>query len=317
MSPVLLFGLILLLTFGVLVWMLRPSKTEADIQRHLSNIGGIYGTTADAATILKQESLSTVPFISDLLSKFPGATKLRLLIFQAGLTWTVAKLLAGSIVATAVAGWVASIFITFPLSFFIAVAVGFAPYGFLLWKRSARFQRFGDLLPDAIDLMSRALKAGHATTSMIEMVAQETPDPVASEFRLVFEQQNLGLPIRDAILNLAERVPIDDVRFLATAILVQKETGGNLAEILDKTAVIMRERIRLKGQVRIYTAQGRVSGWVLCMMPFIMFLLLTLVHPEYERKLWTDPLGIRLIYVGLFMMALGVLVIRKIVDIKV
>ncbi|HLY62096.1 MAG TPA: type II secretion system F family protein [Terriglobia bacterium] len=317
MSPVLLFGFLLLLTFGVLVWMLRPSKTEADVQRHLSSIGGIYGASGEAATILKQEALSSVPLVSEFLGKFPGAIKLRLLIFQAGLTWTVARLLVGSLVAAGLAGWVSSWFLSFPMPLVAAGAMGFAPYGFLLWKRGARFQRFGEILPDAIDLMSRALKAGHATTSMIEMVAQETPEPVAGEFRLVFEQQNLGLPIRDAILNLAERVPIDDVRFLATAILVQKETGGNLAEILDKTAAIMRERIRLKGQVRIYTAQGRVSGWVLGMMPFIMFVLLTLIHPDYEKKLWTDPLGIHLIYAGLFMMGLGILIIRKIVDIKV
>src|SRR5690242_6574157 len=259
MSPLVLFGLILLLTFGVLVWMLKPSKAEADIQRHLSSIGGIYSASGDAATILKQEALSSVPLLSELLEKVPGTTKLRLLIFQAGISWTVAKLLAGSIFAAALALWGATIFSSMPIPIIAAAAVGSAPYGFLVWKRSSRFHRFGEILPDAIDLMSRALKAGHATTSMIEMVAQETPEPVASEFRLVFEQQNLGLPIRDAILNLAERVPIEDVRFLATAILVQKETSGNLAEILDKTATIMRERIRLKGQVAIYTAQGRVS----------------------------------------------------------
>jgi tight adherence protein B len=317
MSPLLLFGLILLLSFGVLVLMLRPSKTEADIERHLLSIGGIATTSGDAATILKQESLSSIPALSDLLGKLPGATKLRLLIFQAGLTWTVAKLLMGSLVAVGLTAWVSSLFFSMPVPVIAAGAVGFAPYGYLLYKRGARFRRFGELLPDAIDLMSRALKAGHATTSMIEMVAQETPDPVASEFRLVFEQQNLGLPLRDCVLNLTERVPIDDVRFLVTAILVQKETGGNLAEILDKTAVIMRERIRLKGQVQIYTAQGRVSGWVLCSMPFVMFILMTLIDPAYERKLWTTPLGIHLIYAGLIMMALGVFIIRKIVDIKV
>ena len=140
---------------------------------------------------------------------------------------------------------------------------------------------------------------------------------MASEFKIVFEEQNLGLPLRDAMLNLANRVPLDDVTFLVTAILVQKETGGNLAEILDKTAFIMRERMRLKGQLRIYTAQGRASAWVLCLLPFVMVLLMTLLNPEYERKLWTDPLGIRFVYVGLVMMGLGVLVIRKVIDIKV
>jgi tight adherence protein B len=116
---------------------------------------------------------------------------------------------------------------------------------------------------------------------------------------------------------LSERVPLEDVRFLATALLVQRETGGNLAEILDKTAAVMRERIRLKGQLRIYTAQGRVTGWILCLLPFIVFFLINLVNRDYEKKLWTDPLGLHIVYAGLIMMVAGILVIRKIVDIKV
>ena len=195
--------------------------------------------------------------------------------------------------------------------------MGLVPYGFLYWQRMMRFRRFEEILPDAIDLMSRALKAGHAVTSMIEMVSQETAEPVASEFRTVFEEQNLGLPLRDAMLNLAHRVPLNDVQFLVTAVLVQKETGGNLAEILDKVAFIMRERMRLKGQLRVYTAQGRLSGWILCLMPFAMVGLMYALNPEYEKKLWTEPLGIYFIYAGLILMAIGILVIRKVVDIKV
>ncbi len=318
MSPFLLFGLLMLLTFGVLVWLLRPSKTETDLQRHLSSISDIYTAESEEANILKREALSSIPFLNDVLHRIPGTLKLKLLIFQAGQTWTVATVLLSSLMAAALALWGASIVIpALPLVILAAALVGLSPYIYLLWKRAARFRRFEEILPEAIDLMSRALKAGHAVTSMIEMVSQETAEPVASEFRIVFEEQNLGLPLREAVLNLANRVPIEDVRFLVTAMLVQKETGGNLAEILDKTAFIMRERARLKGQVRIYTAQGRVSGWVLCMMPFVMFLLLYLVHPDYERKLWTNPLGLHLIYVGLAMMAIGVLIIRKIVDIKV
>ena len=149
------------------------------------------------------------------------------------------------------------------------------------------------------------------------MVGREVAEPVASEFRTVYEEQILGLPLREAVLNLAERVPRDDMRFLATAILVQKETGGNLAEILDKTAAVMRERVRLRGQLRIYTAQGRVTGWILCSLPFILFALIGLVNPDYEKILFKDPLGIHLVYFGLFMMAAGILVIRWIIDIKV
>ncbi len=318
MSPLLLFGLLLLITFGVIVWMLKPSKTETDVQRHLSNIGTFHTLDADASTILRQEALSSIPWLNDLLHYIPRALQLRLLITQAGRNWSVASVLFGSVAAGFAAGAAASVFApVVPLPLLAGGAVAFAPYSYLLWQRAARFRRFEEVLPEAIDLMSRALKAGHAVAAMIEMVGQETSEPVASEFRMVFEEQNLGLPLREAILNLARRVPSEDVLFLSTAILVQKETGGNLAEILDKTAFIMRERLRLKGAVRIYTAQGRVSGWVLCMMPFIMFAVLSIVNPSYESKLWKDPLGLDLVYGALGMMAIGVLIIRKIVDIDV
>lgn len=318
MSPIILFGLLLLATFGVLVWVLRPTKTEADVQRHLSSISQIHGTEAEGATILKQETLSSIPLLNTVLQRIPAASELRLLIGQAGLTWTVATVILGSLVAAVATGWGSSYFVhDILLNLILGAAAGSIPYAFLFWKRASRFRRFEDGLPEAIDLMSRALKAGHAVASMIEMVSQESAEPVASEFKVVFEEQNLGLPLRDAMLNLAKRVPLEDVTFFVTAVLVQKETGGNLAEILDKTAFIMRERMRLKGQLRIYTAQGRASAWVLCLLPFAMFVMMTMLNPEYERKLWTDPLGLKFVYVGLAMMAFGIFAIRKIIDIRV
>ncbi len=318
MTLVFLFILLLLLSFGVLIWFLKPTQTEADIQRHLTSIGRMYAMGSDGVTILKQETLSSIPWLNDILRDVPGCLRLRLLIVQAGRTWSVATVIIGSLLASVLVAWVSSFFVPIPVFvLLIALAVGSLPYVYLLVLRATRFRRFETILPEAIDLMSRALKAGHAVTSMIEMVAQETAEPVAGEFRIVFEEQNLGLPIREAILNLTRRIPLDDVRILATAMLVQKETGGNLAEIMDKTAFIMRERARLRGQLRIYTAQGRVTGVILCALPFIMFLLLNLVNHEYEKKLWTDPLGIHLIYAGLVMMAIGVLAIRKIINIEV
>ena len=318
MSPVILFGLLLLLTFGALVWALKPTKPETDIQRHLTSIGRMYAVDTDGTTILKQELLSSLPWVNTILGRVPGCLRLRLLITQAGGNWSVSTLLLGSLVGTLLAAWLGTVFVPgLLLALALGAAVGFAPYGYLLVKRAARFSRFNTFLPEAIDLMARALRAGHAVTAVIEMVAQETAEPVASEFRVVFEEQNLGLPFREAFLNLAERVPLEDVRFLATAILVQRETGGNLAEILDKTAAVMRERIRLKGQLRIYTAQGRVTGWILCLLPFIVFLLINLVNRDYEKKLWTDPTGLHVVYAGLIMMVVGIFAIRKIVDIKV
>jgi tight adherence protein B len=172
-------------------------------------------------------------------------------------------------------------------------------------------------LPEAIDLMGRALRAGHAIISAVQIVSEETSEPLAAEFRAVFDEQNLGLAIREALLNLVSRVPTDGVRFLATAILLQKETGGNLAEIMDKAASVMRERMRLKGQLRVYTAQGRLTGWFLCCLPFFVFGLISVVNPDYERLLWTSAIGVRLIYGALALMLLGVYTIRRIISIKV
>lgn len=318
MSPVLLFGLLLVLSFAAVAWVLKPTKTESDVQRHLSSIGRMYVTDFQGTTILRQEALSTVPWVNSLLQQIPRIAMLRLLITQAGSTWTVGSLIFGSTLATLVVAWVLSLFVpALSLAIAAGVAVGLTPFGYLYVKRAARFRRFDALLPEAIDLMSRALRAGHAVTSAIEMVSEEIAEPIASEFGIVFKEQNLGLPIREAILGLVERVPLEDVRFLATAILVQKETGGNLAEVLDKTAAVMRERIRLKGQLRIYTAQGRITGWVLCLLPFIVFFVINLVNHDYEKKLWTEPLGLHLVYAGLVMMAIGIYVIRKIIDIRV
>jgi tight adherence protein B len=149
------------------------------------------------------------------------------------------------------------------------------------------------------------------------MVGNEIGDPVGEEFRALSKEQALGLPIREAMMNLVERMPIDDLRFLATAILLQKESGGNLAQILDKTTAVIRERARLRGQLAIYTAQGRITGYILCAAPFLMFGLVSVMNHDYEKTLFTTPLGLKMVYGGLILMVLGVLAIRKIIDVKV
>jgi tight adherence protein B len=317
MSPVILFGLVLILCFGVVLYFLRPTQAETAIGRQLAAIEGERAVSA-GTTILKEEKLSSIPWLHEVLRQMPGSQALVRLIKQSGSHWRISIVVPISLLGVAV-GWLVVSFWTssFALCAGTGVAVGLAPYGYLYWLREARFRRCEALLPEAVDLMARALRAGHAVASVLEMVGREVAEPVASEFRTVYEEQILGLPLREAVLNLAERVPRDDMRFLATAILVQKETGGNLAEILDKTAAVMRERVRLRGQLRIYTAQGRVTGWILCSLPFILFALIGLVNPDYEKLLFTDPLGIHLVYFGLFMMAAGILVIRWIIDIKV
>lgn len=315
--PVLLFLLLLVFSFVVVFYLLKPTKAETAVQQHLEEIKDSRSELT-GQTILKEEGYSSSPEISQIVQQIPGAVETLNLIRQSGKPWTVSSVMGISVLATAVVAGISSLFLPAVL---LAVAAGLIagsiPYIALLVIREQRFRKCDELLPEAIDLMARALRAGHALTAVIEMVSTEIADPISTEFKRLHEEHQLGLTLRDATMNLVSRLPRDDMRFLATAILLQKETGGNLALILDKTAAVARERARLRGQLRIYTAQGRITGWVLCLMPFIMFGLLSAINWDFEKLLVTEPLGRTLIYIGLGLMVLGVLVIRKIIDVQV
>jgi len=315
---VMLFVLLLLVTFGILFFFLKPTKAERAVEQQLDGIQESRTVITAGPTILKEEQRSSAPWLDQQLMQLPGASALSVLIKQAGQKWQLSTVFFSSLVAAIIVGWMASlIFSSAGPGVLLALAAGLAPCLFLYMVRGMRFRKFDNLLPEAVDLMARGLRAGHAVNAVLEMVATEIADPVGAEFRTLHEQQLLGLPARDAMMNLVQRMPSDDMRFLATAILLQKETGGNLVQILDKTAAVMRERSRLRGQLRIYTAQGRITGWILCIAPFIMFALIGLVNPSYEKVLFKEPLGLDMIYTGLTMMLLGILIIRKVIDIKV
>jgi tight adherence protein B len=317
MPPILLFSLLLIFTFVVVLYLLRPTKTEAAVQQHLKNIQ-VTHPDSTGNTILKDEGYSSNPAISQIIRQIPGSVGTLDLIRQSGQEWDVSVVMGSSLLMTVLVGWIASLFVPeILLAALAGVVAGSAPYIYLLILREARFRRCDQLLPEAIDLMARGLRAGHALTAVLEMVGNEVAEPIASEFRRLHEEHALGLTLRDATLNMISRLPRDDMRFLATAILLQKETGGNLAIILDKTSAVARERARLRGQLRIYTAQGRITGWILCLMPFIMFGLLSMVNWKTEKILFTDDLGRTAVYSGLVFMAIGILVIRKIINVKV
>jgi tight adherence protein B len=212
---------------------------------------------------------------------------------------------------------VTSLFLPGSVAVFLGLVIACIPYVYLFIRRERRFRQCDRLLPDAIDLMARGLRAGHALPAVLQMVGDEIAEPLGAEFRNLHEEQLLGLPLREAVMNMVRRIPRDDTRFLATAILLQKETGGNLAVILDKTAAVARERERLRGQVRIFTAQGRATAWILCSMPFFMFVILSIISWRTERYLFTDHMGKIAIYTGVILMACGVLLIRRIVNVKV
>jgi len=318
MAAMILFVFVLALSFGVLVYFLRPTATEAAVQQQLAGIDAGRATGNDATTIVREQGFSANPVFNDLIRDLPGSRALLRLIRQAGQHWQVGSVFLFSILAILLGWWLASLIVSnLVLEAMFAITLALLPYIYLYIVRSIRFRRFANQLPEAVDLMARGLRAGHAVTAVLEMVGQEIAEPVASEFRALHEQHVLGLTMRDAMLNLVDRVPLDDVRFLTTAILLQRETGGNLAQILDKTAVVMRERSRLRGQLRIYTAQGRITGWILCIMPFVMFGVLSAVNRNYEKILFTDPTGLHMLYFGIVMMILGVLIIRKIISVKV
>src|SRR5438477_1036044 len=312
-----LFVLLLVFSFGIAFYMLRPTKTEAAVQQHLEEI---QSTRAEETgqTILKEKLFSSNVELSNLIREFPGGLYTLELIRQSGQNWMVSSVMGISLAATVLTAWISSYFLpSVLLAVFAGILAGAIPYIVLLIMREQRFRKCDALLPEGIDLMARGLRAGHALSAVLEMVGNEIAEPISSEFKRLHEEHQLGLTLRDATMNLVRRLPRDDVRFLATAILMQKETGGNLAAILDKTGAIARERARLRGQLKIYTAQARVTGWVLCSMPFIMFGLLSTLNWEFEKLLFTEDLGRVFVYTGLGLMFLGVLVIRKIIDIRV
>ena len=317
MSIILLFLLLLLMLFGLLLYLLKPTAMEKAVHEQLANIDAGKTGAVERESILKQESVRSTA-VEDLARNLPWADPGAKLIRQAGKEWSFGSVSLFSVVAAAVTYWLASLFDSPVLMCaLIAIGVALAPYIYLYILREVRFSKFGDLLPEAVDLMSRGLRAGHSIAAVLEMVGNEVADPIGSEFRALHKEQSLGLPMRDAMQNLIDRVPLDDLRFLATAILLQKESGGNLAQILDKTAAVLRERARLRGQLRIYTAQGRVTGYILCAAPFLMFGIISMVNHDFEKPLLNDPFGLKMIYVGLGLMVIGILAIRKIVDVEV
>lgn len=191
------------------------------------------------------------------------------------------------------------------------------PFAWLLTKRKMRMASFAAQLPDALELVARALRAGHSLAAGMHVVAEEMPQPIAQEFNRVYEEQNLGIPIDDSLKNMCERVPNLDLRFFVTSVLIQRQTGGDLAEILDKIGYVIRERFRILGQVKALTAEGRLSGVILIALPFGLFLMMMHIKYDYVEKLWTHPLGIKMAIGALIMQILGAVVIRKIVNIKV
>jgi tight adherence protein B len=318
----LLFLVFLLLTFTVVVLVTRPTAAERTIDVRMARLNESPRQTVppagEALGLVKLDRLSRIGWLDDLLQGWNPAQRLHLLIMQAESPWTVTGVLLASL-GLACIGYAVGVYAA-PnalLALVVSMACAAFPCLILRYQRKQRLKKFSRHLPEAIDLMSRALRAGHSVTAAIEIVGEECPEPVRTEFREVYRQQNFGLPAREALVQLAKRIPLPELNFVVTAMLLQKETGGNLVEVLERTTAVIRERLRIEGEIRIYTAQGRLTGWILSLLPIAMFFLLSLANRGYTRVLIEDPTGRKLIYTGLGLMLLGGLAIRKIVNVKV
>jgi len=313
---------VLALCFAVVMLATRPSSTERAIEGRIARMSGAplahAGAPDQFVDFVKQRVFSAVPRLDAFLRRLRPAQKIDLLIQQAESSWTVAGVLTGCLLL-GVVGFAAGYYGLPSALYAMVPAVVFAatPLLLLRWQRSRRLRLFNRHLPETIDLMARALRAGHSVAAALEMVGEESPEPVRSEFREVYRQQNFGLPTREALVQLGERIPLPELNFVITAMLLQKETGGNLVEVLDRTASVIRERLRIQGEIRIYTAQGRMTGWILSLLPVAMFFLLSLANRSYSRVLVEDPTGRKLVFAGLTLMVIGGLAIRKIVNVKI
>lgn len=318
MNLVSFFFIVLIAAFAVLAFFTEPSKTDKLIHSRLVSLDQKASSSGDEEQgILKEITYSTIPAFDRFLRGNRVAAGLQLLIEQSDVQWTVGRIVFSSLLLISVGALLGNWWIA-PglLGWAPGLVLGAAPYLYLLQKRKRRLRRFSELLPEAIDLMSRGLRAGQALSATVETVAQESEDPVRSEFRRAASEQSFGLPFREAMVNLSRRVPVPDLQFLVTAILVQKETGGNLPLILDKTSQLIRERVRVVGQMRIRTAQGRLTGWVLCALPFAIFIGMNFLNPGYGRVLFENPTGQKMMVYAGIMMVIGMLLIRRIVNIK-
>lgn len=316
----LVFLFCLFLVLGAYLLATRGSDAKrARLQKRLADALLHSAHTDDVDVILaRSELMSEIPWLNRSLVSVQAALQLKRMLDQADLHITPSRLMMFSGMAGILGAMAASVLtISFLVMFVSGVIAASLPFIHVWWKRKKRFDAFLEHLPDALDLMSRALSAGHAFSEALHMISVEMPEPIASEFRKTYEEQNLGLSLKLALENLTQRMPLLDLRMCVTAVLIQRETGGNLAEILEKVAYTIRERFRILGDLKTLTTSSRMSAWLLCGLPIGVAMVITAMNPEYMSVLWKDPRGHYLIAAAMFMQVTGMLIVRKILRIKI
>ena len=269
-------------------------------------------------TVVKHARTGPLPGLDRLAAGSRIGMRLVRLIDQSGVRTTPSGVILISLTAAAVAAVAAFLFVPLPFAPHAAAPIcGFVPFAWLMNRRSARLKKFEEHFPEALDLMSRAIRAGHAFQTALGMVADELPDPVGPEFKKTFDQQNFGLPLRDALNEMAARIAILDVRFFVTAVLIQRDTGGNLSEILENLAHVVRERFKIRRQVRVHTAHGRFTAYVLLALPAALAVALSFINPEHMQALFHERMGQTMLIGAIVMQTAGFLWIRQVIKIEV
>ncbi|UOD32696.1 type II secretion system F family protein [Massilia violaceinigra] len=316
---VLVFVAVVLLFEGLyLIWKTYKGPQARKIEQRLNALSAA-GDGSSQSHLLRERMMSELPPFQRFLLRLPRAHQLDRYLLQANLNWTVAKLLLGC-VALAATGFLLVTSLLHQPFLAGAMAAGLLAWLPLAWvqrRRRRRLARLEQQLPDALDLLARALRAGHAFGAGLQMIGEEMLDPIAAEFRLVHDEINFGVSLEQALGNLSVRAPITDLRYFVVAVLIQRDSGGNLTEVLGNLSRLIRQRLKLFWHVRVLSAEGRMSAWLLSLLPFAIGGLMSVFNPAFMAPLWTDPMGQNLVRGMLFSMALGVLLLRHIIRIRI
>ncbi len=319
MTLIIAFVVILLVTFGVMAFASGASRSQSIIDQRIMRIGISKDKSAsnmvEIEQLLKVSPANKFGWIDGILQKYRVSKMLETRIAQSDSKISVAMLLFCTVGLAMMGFSITSLCVSFlAVQIVVACVLACVPLGVISFKRSRRISTFNAGLPDAIDMMGRSLRAGHSMVASINIVAEQSVDPVRKEFHEVFKQQNFGLPLRDALMQMLSHVPSQDLRVLVTGILVQKETGGNLAEILDRTGNVVRERMRIQGEIRTHTAQGRMTGYILCSLPIVVLIGMNFINPGYSNILLDTSTGHKLICLGIVLISAGFMIIRSIIN---
>jgi tight adherence protein B len=318
LSVLVFIAVILLLEGLYLMWQTYRGPQAKKIERRLTSLSA-GSDNPDQAHLLRERMFSELAPFQGFLRRLPSAHQLDQMLLQANLKWTVSKLLLGCAALGAVVylGITALLHQPFIAGALAAGGAAALPLAWVRRRRAKRLARLEEQLPDALDLLGRALRAGHAFGAGLQMIADEMPDPIAGEFRMVHDEVNFGVSLDRALGNLALRAPVTDLRYFIVAVLIQRESGGNLTEVLANLSNLIRQRLKLIWHVRVLSAEGRMSAWLLSLLPFAIGGLMNVFNPEFMAPLWNDPLGVSIVRGMLVSMFFGVLVLRKIIRIRV